>query len=686
MKNDNSQITLDLEDVNGISRRKFLKYSTGMLAAVALYPQLGFGYGRKIQAYPIAFDYSAYPISGVATTAQRMLSFKMNWSSPADSALLSQASKNLYQHTQSASYDGKWSFGAALPVQQRTDIMPLGYSNPTPTRQTKFVNFFAITDIHITDKESPNQLIYLQQQDAIYSGKNSSIYSPVMMYTTHVLDAAIQTVNALHQQNSFDFGISLGDTCNNTQYNELRWYIDVFDGKVIIPSSGAHVGADSIDYQMPYQAAGLDKTIPWYQVLGNHDHFFIGSFPVDADPTLGIRDSYIADAIWSVGDILVPNFTTFPALFSMENIKVSSDPLASRPYYMGNIDGASPYGNIINMGTVTDLVFAAGAPKVVADQNRRSLLRAEWVQEFYNTTTQPVGHGFNLVDKNNPESANGFACYSFVPKEGIPLKVIVLDNTQSENDGSADIHGHGYLDANRWAWLQAELAAGQADNQLMIIAAHIPIAVAAIGSELEWWLGDNTTTAEYENAVTIDGLVQTLWEHPNVIAWIAGHRHTNTVKAFISPDPSKSEQGFWQIESSSLRDFPQQFRTFELYLNSDYTVSIVTINVDPAIKEGTPAAKSRESAIATQQILKTNLTPNVPNSANFTLPYSGSFPVPSMDPSRPQNGTTDETIQWVNLSTSKNGVPYNASYNAELFKQLSPQMVKAMKEKYPHST
>jgi hypothetical protein len=44
------------------------------------------------------------------------------------------------------------------------------------------------------------------------------------------------------------------------------------DGKMIVPSTGAHVGADSIDYQMPFQAAGLDSDIPWYMVLGNHDH------------------------------------------------------------------------------------------------------------------------------------------------------------------------------------------------------------------------------------------------------------------------------------------------------------------------------------------------------------------------------------------------------------------------------
>ena len=126
----------------------------------------------------------------------------------------------------------------------------------------------------------------------------------------------------------------------------------------------------------------------------------------------------------------------------------------------------------------------------------------------------------------------------------------MLDDTQSETDGSKDIHGHGYLDANRWAWLQAELAAGQAANQLMIIAAHIPIAVVKIGDETEWWLGDRTarptdswwtdSIATTDNAVTLEELVDTLQNTPNLLMWIAGHRHLNTVKAFVSPDPATS--------------------------------------------------------------------------------------------------------------------------------------------------
>ena len=490
--------------------------------------------------------------------------------------------------------------------------------------------------------------------------------------------------------NAFDFGISLGDTCNNTSYNELRWYIDVIDGKVITPSSGAHLGAGNIDYQKPYKAAGLDKEIPWYQALGNHDHFYIGSFPVDADPSLGIRDSYISGTVWSRADFLIPLLSPliFPVMFNMENMT------AGQQYYQGLIDGSTPLGNIIEAGKVGDPGFES-PPTVVADADRRSLLRTEWISEFVNTTSNPVGHGFNLV---NPTQQSGFACYSFLPKSNIPIKVIVLDDTQSETDGSKDIHGHGYLDANRWAWLRAELAAGQAANQLMIIAAHIPIAVVKIGDETEWWLGDRTARptddwwtdpiATTDNAVTLAELIETLQNTPNLLMWIAGHRHLNTVKAFISPDPTKPEKGFWQVETSSLRDFPQQFRTFEIYLNSDYTISIKTINVDPAVKAGTPAATSRKYAIATQQIVQNNLRLNNPNPATITagLPVIN---LPSMDPSRvalqsgpqfpPGNPNTDPTI----IYGVAPGVPYNASYNATLYKQLSPAMKAYLQALFP---
>ena len=644
-----------------VSRRTFFKYTAGVFAAMS------FG-SFASGAVSGASKRPGYPISDrVTTTFDEMISFPETLP-----GLTKQQLSEVEQY--SAFGYGHWTVGSPLPLVPRADLMPQAFGREPPTRKARLANFFTLSDIHITDKEAPNQLMHFQEIER-FAINNTSIYSPVMLYTTHVLDAAIQTVNALHQKNRFDFGLSLGDTCNSTSYNELRWYIDVIDGKVIKPSSGAHLGADSIDFQRPYQAAGLDKSIPWYQVMGNHDHFYIGSFPVDAHPVLGIRQSYLADSVWAVADFLAPNPNTFPVLFNIQGMT------AKPQFYTGVMDGSSPYGDIIHAGPVSDTAFVAGPPKVAADADRRSLSRAEWRQEFFKTTSQPAGHGFNLVDQ---KTSPGFTCYSFIPNSTIPLKVIVLDNTQREDDGSDDIHGHGYLDAQRWAWLQAELAQGQADNQLMIIAAHIPIAVAPIGSEMEWWQNEPDIAPEYRNAVSLADLVRTLQNAPNLLMWVAGHRHMNTVKALPSADPARPERGFWQVETSSLRDFPQQFRTFEIYLNSDYSISVVTVNVDPAVAPGTPAAKSRNYAIAVQQIIQNDVKQNYPN--NLTAGGAGKLPVPSMDPTRPQSDdpkATDPTIKFVDLSHAPAPVPLHGSCNAELFKQLSPQMISVLKAKFP---
>jgi metallophosphoesterase (TIGR03768 family) len=233
------------------------------------------------------------------------------------------------------------------------------------------------------------------------------------------------------------------------------------------------------------------------------------------------------------------------------------------------------------------------------------------------------------------------------------------------------------MDATRWNWLQAELAAGQAANQLMIIASHVPIAVDSIGSEVEWWESALDPNATMQNAVSLTNMVAVLQNTPNLIMWMAGHRHLNTVKAFLPPAGGAPQNGFWQVETCSLREFPQQFRTFEVYLNSDYSVSIVTVNVDPAVKEGTPAAKSRAYSIAAQQIVQSDKRRNCPN---IQKAY-GVIPVQSMDPTRPQDGTTDPTIAYGTVP----GVPYCASYNAELFKQLSPAMVAVLQAQFPAS-
>lgn len=462
-------------------------------------------------------------------------------------------------------------------------------SVPDPAA-TPLLSFFSMSDVHITDKESPAQCLYygyIYPKPKLASGapaSNSSAYSAIILYTTHVLDAAVQTINAMHKTAPFDFGIALGDAANNTQYNELRWYIDVIDGKLITPSSGAHLGARTVDFQKPYQAAGLDKSIPWYQAVGNHDQFWSGATGV----TDSLRKSLVGSNVLNIGPI-----TSMPPNWSVV--------LNSTGFYMGVVDGSTEYGDIIYAGASSDFTKP---PKIVADARRRSLSIGAWMNEFFNTTSKPVGHGFSRQNVRD-----GFACYSFRPKANIPIKVIVLDDTDKIACGAA-----ASLDQKRFDWLVNELDEGEAAGELMIICAHIPVRPYAQNASNQLW-----TLWEPYSEISEDDLLTKLHTYNNLILWISGHVHRNAITPQPSPDgdPLKS---FWEVETPSLRDFPQQFRRFDIVRNSDNTISIFALDIDAAVntdplRDGStsPAATSRSYAVATQQIFNNQIQqgPNV---------------------------------------------------------------------------
>ena len=73
------------------------------------------------------------------------------------------------------------------------------------------------------------------------------------------------------------------------------------------------------------------------------------------------------------------------------------------------------------------------APIVAADRNRRALTTdtstsLNWMKEFFNTTSEPKGHGFTQANLDHD-----FVSYTFEPKASVPVKVIVLDDTCKEN-------------------------------------------------------------------------------------------------------------------------------------------------------------------------------------------------------------------------------------------------------------
>ncbi|MGZ5397791.1 MAG: TIGR03768 family metallophosphoesterase [Mycobacterium sp.] len=463
-----------------------------------------------------------------------------------------------------------WKAQSGLPHVKLQTLAP-GYTGAPNV--ARLLNFFSISDLHITDKESPAQPLYFGWSAPFGAPSNDgSAYSPVVVSTPHVLDAAIQTVNALHKKTPFDFGISLGDDADNTQYNELRWFIDVLDGKVITPSSGDHLGAGSVDYQRPFKAAGLNKEIPWFQVIGNHDQFWKGSAYENAKTMLG-----------HVGT-------------SVMNIGAGISGVDSTGFYGGVVDGSTALGLVVKSGPQDKW---PSAPQVAADPDRRSLATtasctANWMREFFTTTSTPVGHGFTQSNLDRD-----FASYSFQPKPGLPIKVIVLDDTMKSADSTQ--FARACLDDARLKWLIAELKEGQDNDKLMIVAAHIPIYPQ---QTLDPASGNFDLFAP-PSVVTDAQLLAVLHGFPNLMLWISGHRHVNVVtpQPYNASDPTdQPERSFWEVETASLRDFPQHLRTVDIRRNDDNTISIIVTNVDPAVVPGSPAAQSRDYAVGAYRI------------------------------------------------------------------------------------
>ena len=583
-------------------RRDFLKYCIGSAAALGLeFPTLG-TLGKVLAAAGTPSASSpTYPIS--EDTYTTLVQTVNPYDSPPGSFPPLHQPPPYYVPAippceiaeYAANGYGEWNYvgggggGGVLGVPYVSPSMQDPMANPPdigpsvtdPSQCATLLSFFTMSDVHICDKESPARSVYYAYQ---YPSPSLTVdidnvkvhipeggipsYSGINLYTTHVLDAAVQTINAMHQKTPFDFGMALGDASDNTQYNELRWYIDVLDGKWITPSSGAHHGAGTIDYQIPYQAAGLDKSIKWYQAVGNHDQFWQGAAPVNDY----VRKTLVGSGVLNLGPI-----TSMPPVIDFK----------SRGLYMGVVDGTTEWGTIIYAGALQT------PPKVAADQNRRSLSISQWMGEFFNTTSEPIGHGFT-----EQTVIEGFACYHFYPKADVPVKVIVLDDTDKTGAACAKCS----LDQKRYDWLINELKEGQEADELMIICAHIPIAPYAQQPSPEAWSLWNTNVTK---PVDEQGLIAKLHEYPNLAFWIAGHVHRNTITP--QPNPDTPEYGFWVIETPSLRDFPQQFRHIQIVRNGDNNISTFVLSVDHAAAPlgdlaASPALKSRYCAVGAQQI------------------------------------------------------------------------------------
>jgi metallophosphoesterase (TIGR03767 family) len=481
--------------------------------------------------------------------------------------------------------------GRGEPHLVRHDL-GIGARKGRASRRRAVLALAQFTDIHIQDSQSPARVEFLDRLSDGANGNDAwtsagqaldvfgASYRPQEMLTAHVAGALIGAVKTLGvgptTGRTLDFAIATGDAVDNCQRNELRWVIDLLDGQHVRPDSGDLSRWEGVDDQNPtyydphyWHPGGTPNGVSTGADLPRSKY----GFPVIPSLLDACRRQFKASGLglpWLTAygnhDGLLQGNLAPSAL--AQGVAVGSRKILSLPpgFTLGDLLGALG-GN----PTLFNQLINGPTRPVTADRGRRILTRSQTVAEYFKTTGTPVGHGFTKANRDR-----GTAYYTFLSGG---VRCIVLDtvNPNGDADGSLDQTQLNWLtsllNGNSKVRLRSDGAREHAPgtNHLIVIFSHHTIATMG-----------NTTTGASAPGVRIlgDQVQQLLLQYPNVVAWVNGHTHVNHVIPHLRPSGWRVPGGFWEINTASHIDFPQQARIVELVDNRDGTLSIFGTIID----------------------------------------------------------------------------------------------------------
>ena len=500
---------------------------------------------------------------------------------------------------------GEWTGESHFP---RNDLQVGPTLIPNDTTPLSVTYFMTLSDLHHADEEAPTRLTFFDSSYILF-GAFDAAFRPQEDIAPHILNALVRTANRVQEdyERNFDFLLVLGDATDNAQFNEMKSMIDVLDGTGLVSGKNGWARPDSGDlnlasdnynlgerdfgiqefdsddnninaYERPgYPNSNADipvdglktssgKPVPWFYVIGNHDVLNTGNFNPDSFLTFFDKNDYTSEKA-KLG--FIPGIAS--AIEYWENNPSQTLQIDGGLFGLP-LDYGFLFGLFDSLGLIEDdyyldiddrfdlMTYLHDTPANGKDDGvdiTGDLDRAFMGHEGLMPLVHNLGHGFADNDNNGfIEPADGGWYRTDWNQIGsgnsIPLRLLAVDTTD------VPVFAEGGMSQTQMEWLEWELEQAITDQVLVIVFSH---------------------HQEHSIVTGSSQFRELLHACPNVILHLCGHGHDNLIKPMASTDLIP-QNGYWEVETPSMIEYPQQSRIFEIVDNRDGTGTIYITLLD----------------------------------------------------------------------------------------------------------
>ena len=438
-----------------------------------------------------------------------------------------------------AAYRGVAEIGGE-PHVVRTDI--------TRTQDVSMAKAIAclvhFTDLHVTDAESPARFEFVNRywQDPRFR-ELLTMQRPQELLNTHAIAAIVRAINGLNAgpvtRSPVGMAVMTGDAVDNTQRNELLNYLALLGGGTVSPDTGA-AGYDGV------QCAEWPDDMYWKPDGPPDGDIFQRALGYPSHPGL------LADAVvpFQSEGLRIPWLGCYGNHEQVcQGVGIVTRELAARMTGslkpVGPPSGLNPERVVEDFTDHPELFMTGESVEVPPDPGRRPISR----EEFVDLHVQAGGHGF--TDR------------SYYAHDAGGVRFVTLDTVCDA--GGAD----GSIDAEQLHWLERRLEevhstfrsrdgsvirTGNRDRYVVVLSHH-----------------GYANLSNPRGEKRADELLRLLGRFGNVVLWLNGHTHTNRIVA---------RDGFWEVTTGSIVDWPRQARVVELYETAGGALAIGCTMVD----------------------------------------------------------------------------------------------------------